>query len=298
MGPEPAGERTRRPLWLKRTLGTSARFFELRRMVKACGLATVCEGAGCPNVSECWSNGTLTVMILGDICTRSCRFCGVSGGRPLPLDPNEPQKVSELLAQLGLRYVVLTSVDRDDLADGGASHWAQTIRQVRAAVPDTEIEILVPDFRGDVHAQDIVLTEKVDVFAHNVETVKSLQKSVRPQAGYQRSLDLLQRSSRQGLLTKSGFMVGLGESMEQVEETFRDLEAVGVALVTVGQYLQPGRELLPVARFWSPEEFHEIRRVGQSMGLHVFAGPMVRSSYRADALAHGAGDHLDTTGVS
>jgi lipoic acid synthetase len=262
--------------------------FAVRRLVRRSGLATVCESASCPNIAECWSRGFLTVMILGDLCTRGCRFCGVSRGIPSSPDPGEPERVGALLAALSLRYVVLTSVDRDDLDDGGARHWAATIRAVRAACPSVVIEGLIPDFKGSTTALDIVVDARSDVLAHNVETVAKLQAAVRPQADYRRSLGVLGHAAGRGGLTKSGFMVGLGETMTEVIDTMHDLAGVGVSLVTVGQYLQPAHDRLPVARYWSPAEFDDIRKAGTSIGLDVQAGPLVRSSYRADALVRGS----------
>lgn len=271
-----------RPTWLKRPLGTDASLFALRRTVRESGLATVCESASCPNRGECWSRGFLTVMILGDTCTRACRFCGVARGVPSPPDPDEPARVAGLLSGLGLRYIVLTSVDRDDLDDGGAAHWAAAIASVREACPAAKVEALIPDFSGSAAALGAVLASKPDVVAHNVETVASLHEIVRPQADYRRSLRVLAAAASRGFVTKSGLMVGLGETRAQVIETLRDLAHAGVSLVTVGQYLQPSRDRLPVSRFWSPGEFDSIRSEGESAGLVVHAGPLVRSSYRAD----------------
>jgi len=225
-------------------------------------------------------------MILGDICTRSCRFCAVKTGKPTGVDADEPKRVARLVSELEVTYVVITSVDRDDLPDGGAAHWAETINLVKNA--GIEVEALVPDFGGDTAAQDTVLDSGPSVFSHNIETVKALQHIARPQADYMRSMQLLRRSADRGLLTKSGFMVGLGETMAQVEETLSDLADNGTSLVAVGQYLQPRTDLLPVKVYWSPEEFSRIEEIGRRLGLSVLAGPMVRSSYRADELAHGA----------
>ncbi len=273
----------RRPPWIKRSLKTNQAFFALKRNVREKGLATVCQSARCPNIAECWSRGVVTVMILGDVCTRSCRFCAVSTGSPAPPDPHEPQSVAELVKGLGATYVVLTSVDRDDLSDGGASFWAETINLVKSA--GIEVEVLVPDFRGDREAQDVVFSSEPDVFCHNIETVPSLQKKVRPQASYARSLGLLGRAVKAGFVAKSGFMVGFGETMVEIEETLVDLADTGIRLVTVGQYLQARDDLLPVVRFWSPQEFEDIGEKCNEIGLRALVGPMVRSSYRADELA-------------
>ena len=277
---------TRPPGWIRRSLKTNETYFALRKKVHSMGLATVCESALCPNITECWCKGVLTVMILGDICTRSCRFCAVRTGKPGHVDADEPRRVAQLVGELGAAYVVITSVDRDDLPDGGAAHWAETIRLVKHA--GIEVEALVPDFRGDSKAQDTVMQSEPSVFSHNIETVRALQHIARPQADYTQSLLLLRGSADHGLLTKSGFMVGLGETIIQIEETLGDLADSGTSLVAVGQYLQPRIDLLPVQKYWSPEEFSRIEDIGRGMGLSVLAGPMVRSSYRADELAHGA----------
>jgi lipoic acid synthetase len=277
----------RRPDWLRRSIGSDASLFGLRRTLRRSGLATVCESASCPNRGECWSRGFLTVMILGDVCTRACRFCGVSRGSPAAPDLDEPARVAALLAGLKLRYVVLTSVDRDDLDDGGAGHWAATIEAVKAACPSVMVEALIPDFRGSREALRTVLASRPDVLAHNVETVASLQSAVRPQADYRRSLSVLVDAAADGFATKSGFMVGLGETIGEVRQTLRDLVDAGVSMVTVGQYLQPARDRLPVSRYWAPAEFEEIRTAGVALGLEMQAGPFVRSSYRADAAVNG-----------
>lgn len=278
-----------RPGWIRRSLATNPIFFRLKRMVRELELATVCESAGCPNINECWCRGTVTVMILGDICTRNCRFCGVSQGLPSPPDAEEPSRVAELISRLGVGYVVITSVDRDDLSDGGASHWAETIRRLRTDVPDTKVEALIPDFRGEPQVQETVMMSRPDVLVHNVETVEALHRKIRPQGGYRRSLELLERSATQGLVTKSGFMVGLGETKAGVNRTLHDLADIGVSMVTVGQYLQPNERSMPVARYWMPDEFDEIEREGKALGLALFAGPLVRSSYLADELARRCG---------
>jgi lipoic acid synthetase len=224
-------------------------------------------------------------MILGDICTRSCRFCGVSHGLPSPPDANEPSRVAELISRLELAYVVVTSVDRDDLPDGGASHWAETIRRLRTTVPETKVEALIPDFEGEIEAQETVLMASPDVLSHNVETVEALQSRIRPHARYRWSLGLLQRAATEGLITKSGLMVGLGETKAQIRDTLRDLADVGVSMVTVGQYLQPSERSVPVARYWALDEFEEIEHDAEALGLALLAGPLVRSSYLADELA-------------
>ena len=246
-------------------------------------LHTVCESASCPNIGECWSRRALTVMILGGVCTRSCRFCDVPTGRPAPPDPDEPRRVAETLAALGLRHTVITCVDRDDLPDGGAAHWAATIRAVKARCPDMTLEALTGDFRGDPAAVDTVLAAGPDVFAHNLETVPRLSRQVRVQASYPRSYQVLARAKQRGAVTKTGLMLGLGETPGEVREVLRDARAVGVDIVTLGQYLSPSREHLPVARYVPPDELAALRAEALEMGFpHVEAGPLVRSSYHAD----------------
>jgi lipoic acid synthetase len=248
------------------------------------GLHTVCQEARCPNVGECWSHRTATFMLLGDTCTRNCGFCAVAHGRPLTVDPDEPDRVATAVARLGLRHVVVTSVNRDDLPDGGAAHFAATARAIRAAVPAARVEVLVPDFQGDVAAVGVVAAAPVDVFNHNVETVPRLYKRVRPGARYERSLAVLAAaaSARRGLLTKAGLMLGLGESTSELLGVFRDLRAIGCAILTLGQYLRPSPAHLPVERYVPPEEFATLRVEALGLGFrHVEAGPLVRSSYHA-----------------
>jgi lipoic acid synthetase len=250
--------------------------------VHALGLHTVCESASCPNVGECWSAKSLTIMLLGGLCTRSCKFCDVPTGRPLPPDPGEPERVATILAELGLAHAVMTCVTRDDLDDGGAAHWAATIRAVRARCPTMVVEALVSVFKGDTGAVDVVLDAGPDVFAHNLETVPRLSRQVRVQASVERSLAVLAHASQRGALTKSGLMLGLGESLDEVRETMRLLRGAGVEILTLGQYLRPSRQHLPVERHATPEEFARLKDEALAMGFaHVESGPLVRSSYHA-----------------
>jgi len=281
----------KKPAWLKVGLPTGPKVAELRTLVNGLGLHTVCQEALCPNLGECWGHGTMTIMILGEVCTRACKFCAVHTGNPGGrLDPTEPQRVAEAVARLRLGYVVLTSVDRDDLADGGAGQFAATIRAIRRAWPRARIETLTPDFQGDLDAVRTVLDAGPDVFAHNLETVRRLTPRVRdPRAGYDQSLEVLHYAHRyreeQGLsyLTKSSLMVGLGESDEELMEAMADLRAAGVEVLTLGQYLRPTPSHLPVARYVPPEDFERYREWGLAMGFsEAFAGPLVRSSYRAE----------------
>jgi lipoic acid synthetase len=286
--PAPDGARPRRrhPEWIRVTLPTRPTFFEVKQMVGELKLHTVCESASCPNIGECWSRRALTIMILGDICTRSCRFCDVTTGRPLPADPDEPRRVAAMLAQLGLEHTVITCVDRDDLPDFGGAHWAATIRAVRAACPSMTLEVLVGDFKGRTEHADLVLDADPDVFAHNLETVPRLSRQVRVQASYPRSYAILEHARRRGAITKTGLMLGLGETRAEVEEVLRDVAALGVDIVTLGQYLSPSRSHLPVERYLPPAEFAELRAFALDLGIaHVESGPLVRSSYHADGQA-------------
>jgi lipoic acid synthetase len=261
-------------------------YFALRAEVHRLGLHTVCESASCPNIGECWSRRALTVMILGDVCTRSCRFCDVPNGRPLPPDPDEPRRVAELLAACDLVHTVITCVDRDDLPDGGAAHWAATLRAVRARCPGLTVEALTGDFKGEVALVDVVLDARPDVFAHNLETVPRLAREVRVQARYDRSYAVLAHARRRGAIVKTGLMLGLGETDDEVRAVVHELAALGVHIVTLGQYLAPSKGHLPVARFVPPEEFGRWREEALAAGIpHVEAGPLVRSSYHADGQA-------------
>jgi lipoic acid synthetase len=247
-------------------------------------LHTVCEEAHCPNVGECWSRGTATFMILGEVCTRACGFCAVRTGLPArPPDPDEPRRVAEAVARMGLRHAVITSVDRDDQADGGAAIFAATVAAVRARVPGCAVEVLIPDFKGRWEALQVVLDARPDVLNHNVETVPRLYRRARAGASFPRSIELLGRSKRAGLLTKSGIMVGLGEEWAEVEETVRAIRAAGTDVLTIGQYLRPSLQHLPVLRYYTPEEFGVLRALALGLGFaHVESGPLVRSSYHAE----------------
>ncbi|GIW45780.1 MAG: lipoyl synthase [Candidatus Binatia bacterium] len=276
--------RRRHPPWLKVRAPAGEHFFATRRIVKSLQLHTVCEEARCPNIGECWSHGTATFMLLGDVCTRNCGFCAVRHGRPVPVDEAEPARVAEAVAALGLRHVVVTSVDRDDLPDGGASQFARTARAIKAVQPACTVEVLIPDFRGDADALQIVLDSPVDVLNHNVETVPRLYRRVRPGARYERSLALLARAkaARPELRTKTGLMLGLGEENDEVVSVWKDLVAAGCDILTLGQYLQPSSSHLPVVRYVPPEEFESLRVQALAMGFrYVEAGPLVRSSYHA-----------------
>lgn len=282
----PAAPRRRHPEWIRATLPTKPAFFELRAMVKELQLHTVCESASCPNIGECWTRRALTIMILGDICTRSCRFCDVTTGRPLPADPDEPRRVAEMLGRLSLEHTVITCVDRDDLADFGANHWAETIRRVKAACPKMTLEVLAGDFKGKTELVDIVLDADPDVFAHNLETVPRLSRAVRVQASYPRSYKILEHARKRDAVTKTGLMLGLGETRAEVEEVLRDVAQLGVDIVTLGQYLAPSKQHLPIERYVPPAEFAELEQYARDQGVtHVVAGPLVRSSYHADGQA-------------
>jgi lipoic acid synthetase len=282
----PPAPRRRHPEWIRATLPTKPAYFELRAMVKELQLHTVCESASCPNIGECWTRRALTIMILGDICTRSCRFCDVTTGRPLPPDPDEPRRVAEMLARLGLEHTVITCVDRDDLPDFGAAHWAETIQRVKAACPKMTLEVLAGDFKGNTELVDLVLDADPDVFAHNLETVPRLSRAVRVQASYPRSYQILEHARKRDAVTKTGLMLGLGETRAEVEQVLRELAGLGVDIVTLGQYLAPSKRHLPIERYVPPAEFAELERYARDQGItHVVAGPLVRSSYHADGQA-------------
>jgi len=280
----------RRPEWLKVRLPAGENYFDLKRLMRGLGLHTVCESAHCPNIAECWRHRTATFMILGELCTRRCGFCAVPKGKPAgEVDGAEPARVAEAAAHMGLKYVVVTSVDRDDLEDGGATIFAQTIEALRERIPACQVEVLIPDFRGSDPALEIVLGARPDILNHNIETVPRLYPVARRGSRYERSLRLL-RHSREitpAIPTKSGLMVGLGETFDETRAVLRDLAAAGVDIVTIGQYLRPSGEQLPVARFYSPEEFATLKQYGEGAGIqHVESGPLVRSSYHADESAH------------
>lgn len=278
--PEP-----RLPPWLRKSAVDFSALHALKTELRARDLHTVCESARCPNIHECFARKAATFMLLGDICTRRCGFCAVPQGEPGTLDADEPQKVADMAARMGLRYVVLTSVNRDDLPDGGSAHFAATVAELRKALPNAQVEVLVPDFLGDLDAVSRVLDAAPDVFNHNMETVARLYRRVRPQAVYQRSLDVLlfAKKQRPRALTKSGLMVGLGESVDEVHRLLDDLRGAQVDVATIGQYLQPRRHRLPVEEFVAPEQFERYREYGESIGFRaVFSGPLVRSSYMAE----------------
>lgn len=273
------------PSWIKRRFPPQEEWESVQRLLRTLALHTVCESARCPNIGECFRRGTATFLILGNVCTRSCRFCAVAKGTPGPLDPEEPERVAEAAQRMNLKHVVVTSVTRDDLPDGGAGHFAATIGAIRRVLPQATVEVLVPDFQGKEEALDTVLAARPDVLNHNVETVPRLYPSVRPQAHYERSLWLLKRAKEKapGILTKSGLMVGLGETREEVEGVLRDLRGVQCDIVTIGQYLRPSVRHLPVAAYIPPEEFAYYREYALRLGfLGVASGPFVRSSYRAE----------------
>jgi lipoic acid synthetase len=284
-----------KPDWLRIRLGDPTNQNNVLKLIEGLNLHTVCQEARCPNIFECWSDRTATFMLGGDICTRHCGFCAVGKGAPVPLDPDEPRHVAEAVGHLNLAHTVITSVNRDDLPDGGAAHWAETIRQVRALNSECRIEVLIPDFNGDEAALNTVLDAQPDVLNHNTETIARLYRRVRPDAVYQQSLTLLQRAAARrdregrGMLTKSGIMVGLGELFEEVVQLMKDLRAVSCDIMTIGQYLQPHARRLPVERYVTPEEFNQWREIGMEMGFHhVESSPLTRSSYHARQQTQGA----------
>jgi lipoic acid synthetase len=273
------------PPWIRTRVVEGENFKELKQLVQSRRLHTVCEEAKCPNIFDCWSRRTATFMILGDVCTRACRFCAVTSGRPVELDIGEPLRVADSVAQLGLRHAVITSVDRDDLADGGAGMFARTIKAIRRRSPATTIEVLTPDFQGDLAAVQTVVEARPDIFNHNTETVPRLYARIRPKAVYANSLALLQHVKRLApqMVTKSGLMVGLGETEDELLDVFRNMRAHDIEVLTVGQYLRPSKKHAEVARYYRPEEFVQLKQQAMEMGFsHVEAGPMVRSSYHAD----------------
>ena len=290
--PDPTAERLKKPRWIKAQLPKAKdmhRVKELKNIMREKGLHSVCEEASCPNLGECFGHGTATFMIMGDICTRKCPFCDVTHGRPKPLDKNEPKHLAETVKAMNLKYVVITSVDRDDLRDGGAQHFVDVVTELRLSLPSLRIETLVPDFRGRLTvALETLSTSAPDVLNHNLETVPHLYEEARPGADYQASLDLLKRFKEMNpsVVTKSGLMVGLGEDMDELLQVMRDLRAHNVEMLTVGQYLQPSEFHLAVKKYWTPEEFKQIEDAGYEMGFtNVASGPMVRSSYHADLQA-------------
>jgi lipoyl synthase len=287
----------RLPEWLKRPLPSGDKYSQVQKLLADLKLATVCDHAGCPNRGECYSHGTATFMIMGCVCTRNCGFCGVNHGRPTPLEADEPMRTALAVSALKLRHVVITSVTRDDLPDGGAEHFAKTIAAVRDRCPEVTIEVLTPDFGGDAGSLEVIYQARPDVFNHNIETVRRLTGEIRSGADYDRSLGVLRvlAEKANGPTVKSGLMVGLGESNPEIAEALGDLRGVGVKMVTIGQYLQPGPGNRPVQRFYPPEEFEQLRTNALAMGFsHVAAGPFVRSSYHAELSLREKGDKTKT----
>jgi lipoic acid synthetase len=282
----------RRPEWLKVRLPNGPNFRDLVGIMRTQALHTVCEEARCPNIGDCWERRTATFLILGNVCTRHCAYCAIAHGLPTELDVQEPERIAAAVAAMGLRHVVITSVDRDDLKDGGAAMFARTVRLLREQRPACSVEVLIPDFKGDAEALRTVLDAGPDILNHNIETVPRLFRAVRHGGNYRRSLELLARSKAWGSrwLTKSGMMVGLGEDGDEVRQTMRDLRAVGCDIITIGQYLSPGKDYAPISRYYHPDEFAALKQEGLGLGFrHVESGPLVRSSYHADEQALGAG---------
>ena len=275
--------KNRKPKWLKVKLPTGKAYKSVRGITITHNLLTICDSGNCPNLGECWGAGTATFMILGNICTRSCGFCNVITGRPLDVDILEPKKVAQSIRLMKVKHAVITSVDRDDLRDGGASIWVETINEIRKANPETTMETLIPDFKGRLKDIQLIINAAPEVVSHNMETVRRLTKKVRIQAKYDRSLDTLRYLNEGGMRTKSGIMLGLGEKEEEIVETMHDLRAVGVSVMTIGQYLQPSKKHLPVVKFIAPKEFNRYKDIGLSLGFqHVESSPLVRSSYHAE----------------
>ena len=273
----------KKPKWLKAKLPSGPEYHAVNELVETNKLHTVCKSAQCPNMGECWTRGTATLMILGNVCTRSCGFCAIQTGRPPELDLGEPARVADAVAKMGLKHAVITSVARDDLKDGGASVWAATIRAIRHRNPNTAVEVLIPDFKGNNEHLDIVLEAKPDILNHNMETVERLQRPVRKTANYQQSLNVLRHAKSRGFTTKSGIMLGLGETVEEIEACLRDMRKAQIDIVTIGQYLQPTPKHLPVQAFIEPEIFDALGEEAKALGfIHVESGPLVRSSYHAE----------------
>lgn len=276
-------KRVRKPEWLKISIGANERYTETNRIVESHCLHTICSSGRCPNMGECWGKGTATFMIAGDICTRSCKFCNTQTGRPLPLDPDEPTHVAESIALMKLSHAVITSVDRDDLPDLGAAHWAQTIREIKRLNPETTTEVLIPDFQGRKELVDQVIKACPEIISHNMETVKRISPQVRSAANYHTSLEVIRQIAESGITAKSGIMVGLGETPAEVEELMDDLISVGCKILTIGQYLQPTHKHFPVAAYITPEQFAVYKETGLKKGFEqVESAPLVRSSYHAE----------------
>lgn len=282
---EQEGEKLmRKPDWLKISIAMKDSYAGTSETIREASLHTICSSGRCPNQAECWSRGTATFMIGGNECTRSCRFCATPSCKtPAPLDPLEPVKVAESVQKMGLRYAVITSVDRDDLPDGGALHWANTIAEIRQRCPETTIEVLLPDFQGNINSLNMVLESRPDVVAHNLETIRRLTPIIRHRATYERSLNVLKHIASMGFVTKTGIMVGLGETPQEVEELLTDCLSIGVSTLTIGQYLRPSKQNIAVVEYVHPDQFRRYKEIGEALGLsHVESGPLVRSSYRAD----------------
>lgn len=276
-------KRVRKPEWLKISIGANKRYTETKRIVESHCLHTICSSGRCPNMGECWGKGTATFMLAGDICTRSCKFCNTQTGRPLPLDPDEPAHVAESIALMKLSHAVITSVDRDDLPDLGAAHWAQTIREIKRLNPETTTEVLIPDFQGRKELVDQVIKACPEIISHNMETVKRISPQVRSAANYHTSLEVIRQIAESGITAKSGIMVGLGETPAEVEELMDDLISVGCKILTIGQYLQPTHKHFPVAAYITPEQFAVYKETGLKKGFEqVESAPLVRSSYHAE----------------
>ena len=289
----------RKPRWLRAKLPTSPAYRQIRGIVDNNDLHTVCQSAQCPNMGECWSRGTATLMILGNVCTRACTFCAVQTGKPTELDLAEPPRVADAVSRMGLRHCVITSVARDDLKDGGANVWARTIRAIRNRCPDTAIEVLTPDFKGDMTHLDTVLDAQPDIFNHNLETIERLQKPIRRTAAYQRSLDVLRHAGERDFTTKSGLMLGIGEKPEEIGKALKDLRSAEVNILTLGQYLQPTPDHVPVDRWVTPEEFEDWKKFSLDIGFDVVeSGPLVRSSYHAEEQSEHFGTHSNKVGAA
>jgi lipoyl synthase len=273
----------KKPEWLKIRLHSEHEFANVNQVIKQHGLHTICTSGRCPNLSECWSRGTATLMILGEVCTRSCKFCNTLTGRPLPLDPTEPKKVAESILLMKLQHAVITSVDRDDLIDGGAAAWAETIREVKILNPQTTLEVLIPDFDGNTDLIDLIINEKPNIISHNLETVRSLTPQIRTKAKYDTSLKVLEHIASRGIEAKTGIMLGLGETEEEVLTLMDDALAHGCTILTIGQYMQPSRKNVVVSAYITPEKFEEYKQIALNKGFRqVESGPLVRSSYHAE----------------
>ena len=289
----------KKPSWLRKKTMLSKDVLETKRNLKYLGLNTICQSALCPNMSECFSRGNASFLILGDHCTRNCRFCDVKHGKPKPIDMHEGKRIAVFMKENKIRYAVITSVTRDDLPDGGAKHFVRVVNDIREEIEPVTIELLIPDFLGNLDMVDLVVGSKIEVLSHNVETVPRLYKEIRPGANYNRSLRVLERArgvGRNNLIVKSGLMVGLGEDKKELDKVFHDLADVGVEILTIGQYLRPSRENIPVSRYWLPEEFVELKSIAEESGIKVVvSGPYVRSSYLADESYSKATEYLNST---